>query len=169
MEDVPAIQEYFDDWEIVRFTGAPWPYPKDGARTNMENDTLPKIAAGEAIGWAITLPTEPKHNGFIGRIDYRFHEHETDRGFWLAREFQGNGYMTEAVMETQDYMFFEYGLETFTVRNAISNLASRRIKEKTGATYIKERAKPCSCHIDEPADIWEVTRENWAKIRGRKL
>lgn len=169
VDDILAIQEYFDNWAIVKYTGAPWPYPKDGAKTNMIEHTLPNIAAGKAIGWAITSPDVKRHDGFIGRIDYRFHEHEIDRGFWLAIPFQGKGYMTEAVIATQDYMFFEHGLDKFTVRNTQSNSKSYRIKEKTGATFMGKEQQSCSPHIDEPADLWEVTRENWAKIRGRSL
>lgn len=163
-----AIQEYFDDWEIIKNTQAPWPYPKDGAKTNMK-EVLKKVSEGKQIAWAIRLPSIKKHDGFIGRIDYRFSEKENDRGFWMARSFQGNGYMTEAVVATQDYVLLERGIESFTVRNTKSNKASYRIKEKTGAAYIKEEQKPCSTHINEPVDVWEVTRENWAKIRGHKI
>ena len=167
LDDVPAIQDYFNDWEMIKFTTAPWPYPLDSARENILS-VLSNIEQGKQVDWAITLPTEPRYNGFIGRVDYRFKEHYTDRGFWLARPFQNQGFMTEAIIATQDYMFFERKLETLRVRNNLSNIASRRIKEKTGGVRIGEEEAEFS-HLNEPLEVWEVTRENWAKIRGRKL
>lgn len=169
LSDAPAIQHYFDDWEIIKYTFAPWPFPKDGAKQNLVEKTLPSVRQGKSISWAITLPDEKKYNGFIGRIDYRFNEDGIDRGFWLALPFQGQGLMTEAVMTTQDYMFFDHGIERFIVGNDVSNVGSRRVKEKTGAVLLRTEDNKPGSHVDGKLEIWEVTRENWAKIRGREI
>lgn len=165
LDDAPALQKYFNEWEIIKYLHAPWPYPDDGAVSHLRDQTLPAMDKGKQIAWAITLK---KTEDFIGRIDYRFYEDkEPDRGFWIAIPFQGRGFMTEAVAASQDYIFYEYGLERFVVKNLQSNIGSRRVKEKTGAIFKKLQPKSCSHHLDEPTEIWEVTKESWEAARKK--
>jgi ribosomal-protein-alanine N-acetyltransferase len=163
LSDAPAIQKYFDNWEIIKFTQAPWPFPADGALTHTRDHVLPAVTAGKQISWAITL----KGTGeFIGRIDYRFHTHSVDRGFWMAQPFQGRGFMSEAVSVTQDYMFFDCELKEITTENAESNIASSRIAQKSGAVFV--RFDPPRGHLpNSRMEVWVIKKEDWAKIRGR--
>ncbi|MGH3631037.1 MAG: GNAT family N-acetyltransferase, partial [Sciscionella sp.] len=48
LEDAPAVQRQFPHWEIVRWLNpvVPWPYPRDGAETNIR-DCLQRRARGE--------------------------------------------------------------------------------------------------------------------------
>ena len=76
--------------------------------------------------------------------------------------------MTEAVEALQDFVFFELGVEKIVVTNAKFNAASRRIKEKTGAAYVGTAHSPHHGGGTE-SDLWEVTREAWAAVRGKTL
>ncbi len=164
--DTPAIQKYFDNWEIIKFLQAPWPYPQDGAITHIRDVTLPAVKAGEQISWAITMKQTEE---FIGRIDYRLKKEPPDRGFWLAIPFQGQGYMTEAIAATQDYIFKDYGLDYFIVKNLKSNTSSRRVKEKTGAIFTGLKKEPCTHHLEGPTEVWEVTKKSWEEARKKLL
>jgi RimJ/RimL family protein N-acetyltransferase len=116
------------------------------------------------MAWAIIEKAEDQ---FIGIMDYMTEDNGSgNRGFWLAGPWQGRGYMTEAVIAVQDYLFFELQLDRIVVKNAVDNPASRRIKEKTGARRLgtTQFAHRNGCSETE---IWEVTRESWAKLRGR--
>lgn len=165
LDDAPAIQKHFAHWEIIKFTQAPWPYPENGAEENMRDMTLPALKEGRQISWALTMPHSENANELIGRIDYRFQDGFTDRGFWIALHLQGQGLMKEAVIATQDYMFLECGLEQLTVKNSKSNAASHKLKEHLGGIYIGEEGN--CCHMDEPAEVWEVTKENWLAAREK--
>lgn len=143
----------------------PWPYPEDGAITFINEHIIPRVESGGGYFWAVTLKSHGDE--LIGLIDYRAEENATgNRGFWLAQEFQGQGIMTEAITAVQDFLFFDLGIDSLRAMNALDNPASRRVKEKTGARLIK--VVDCLHHSGETkAELWEVTQENWQKIRNR--
>lgn len=116
-----------------------------------------------AIHWSITLK---KSGEPIGVIGYRNLEgDEADRGFWLAKPHHGSGLMSEAVIATQDYMFFEYGIDRIIVRNVISNAASRRVKQKTAARLLRVDTDQGDHHLKEDVEIWEVSKSGWKSFR----
>lgn len=141
IDDAPAVQRHFNNWNIIRHLNAaiPWPYPDDGAATFIKDNVLPRMQTGKAFIWAITI----KENGdeAVGIVDFGGERpaHTENRGFWLAEPFHGRGYMTEAIAITQDFLFFEAGIESFRVTNAVTNAGSRGVKEKTGAIFFKKR------------------------------
>ena len=51
--------------------------------------------------------------------------------------------------------------------NAVENTASRRIKEKTGATYVGSIA---FAHLSGGTDseLWKLTREEWTAFRKKE-
>ena len=159
------MQKYFNNWNIVKYTRAPWPLPEDSAEKMTREKTLPAVEKGEQVTWVIVPKGEKEA---IGRIDYRFFNDPPDRGFWIAESYQGKGLMTEALKKTQDHVFFELKIDKVMVCNDKSNIASRRVKEKCGAVYLYERAD-CNNHLSNPEEVWEITRENWAKIRGKEI
>lgn len=162
MDDVPAIQKYFNDWDIIKYTRAIWPYNPEDTVDHVK-DTIYKNETGHHITWVITQKDQPE---MIGRIDYRYNENDIGRGFWLAKPHHKKGIMTEAIIATQNYMFFERNIERIIVDNDISNVGSRRIKEKTGATLLG--TKLCKdTHLKEEIQTWEVTKEAWTKIRNK--
>jgi RimJ/RimL family protein N-acetyltransferase len=116
--------------------------------------------------WAIT--ERGKEDQLIGIIEYMAEDAGGgNRGFWLGRPWHGRGYMTEAVCAVQDHLFFELGLERIVVGNATDNLASRRVKEKTGARFLGTAPFPHRNGCPD-TDTWEVTRQIWAQHRGRR-
>lgn len=166
LEDAPVLQGYFNDWEIIKnlSTVVPWPYPDNGTETFLRENALPRMERGEACVWAICLRDEGEAP--IGLIELEF---ETDpergnRGFWLARPYQRQGYMSEAVSAVNDFAFFECGLERLLVMNAYGNAESRRVKEKTGAVFLR-MGELAHNSGETRSEVWEVTRENWMKIR----
>lgn len=74
--------------------------------------------------------------------------------------------MTEAVIPVMDYAFDELGFERLISSNALGNIRSRRIKEKTGARFIRtEPAKFVNSAYTE-REVWELTKEEWLKFRA---
>jgi RimJ/RimL family protein N-acetyltransferase len=165
MDDAPSLQKHFNNWNIIRRIGvnAPWPYPEDGAESflKMQQEF---IRDGKVFLWTINLKDKP--NEAIGLIEFRFREEMDDnRGFWLSEDHWGHGYMSEAVEATQDWIFFELGKDKVIAKNAFDNVASRRVKEKTGARHIGQDVG--KYHEGEKAqDIWEITAESWRAYRN---
>tara|TARA_B100001989_G_scaffold235387_2_gene196572 strand:+ start:1874 stop:2434 length:561 start_codon:yes stop_codon:yes gene_type:complete len=165
LDDAPAIQKYFNNWDIIKYMNyrVPWPYPDDGAESFMHENILPRIAKGGLYVWAIT--EKGGDDELIGLIEFNQDDHSEDnRHFWLAQPFHGHGYMTEVVCAINDFVFEVLGLERYEVSNSIGNIASRRIKEKTGAVFLK--TVPCDFHSgDTISERWEVTKASWAEAK----
>ncbi len=125
--------EGFVDWEVVRYMNGsiPWPYPKDGVR-NFIKSVIPK--QGKTLWqWGIFLKEQP--NKLIGSIEIR--KSDTDnRGFWLAKPYWGQGYMSEASLAVTDYAFESLGFDVLKFTNSKVNIGSRRIKEKMGIRLV---------------------------------
>jgi ribosomal-protein-alanine N-acetyltransferase len=163
--DTPAIQRIFPQWEVVQYLNAevPWPYPDDGAATNMAQ-CLAKRAQGLQFYWAITL--KGGDDELRGRIDLWPDDGQRHdmRGFWLDPLLHGQGLMTEAAEAVTGYAFEVLAWPHLFLTNASENRASRRIKEKQGATLL----------LQEPwawvggtgvRDVWKLTREAWLARR----
>jgi RimJ/RimL family protein N-acetyltransferase len=162
--DAPAVQRIFPQWAVVKHLLAkvPWPYPDDGAATNMA-ECLEKRARGEALYWAITL--KGGDDELVGRIDLRpdAGDHEM-RGFWLDPRLSGQGLMTEAADAVTALAFEALGWPELWVTNAFSNVASRRIKQKQG--FERMQVTP-DRFVSGPDDkeVWRLTREAWLARR----
>jgi [ribosomal protein S5]-alanine N-acetyltransferase len=165
VSDADRIQQIFPHWEIVRHLASvvPWPYPADGALTYIRDIALPAMARGDEWHWTLRLKTDP--DLVIGCIGVK--KHETDnRGFWLALEWHGRGLMTEAADVITDYWFDVLNMPVLRVPKAIANIHSRRISEKQGMRVIaSEERDYVSGRL--PAEIWEVTADEWHTRRHR--
>lgn len=165
LNDAPAIQKHFNNWNIIKnlLDTVPWPYPDDGAEDYLKNIVIPQIEKGETYVWAIKTKEAPHE--LIGLIEYRHvTQRDDNRGFWMAEPYWNKGYMTEAVSAVNDFIFDTLKVEKITVCNFKGNEASRRVKEKTGAIFIGNCEKN---HHDGKiiSEMWEMTAENWQKFK----
>ena len=160
--DAPAIQRHFNNWNIIQNLASvvPWPYPDDGAESFIKLQ-LAKIAAGEAVyQWVLVLRSGDGQA--IGHIDFRprAEGRKGNRGFWLAEPWWNQGLMTEAITAVNDFAFFTLGLDSFHVCNVASNVASRRVKQKTGAEFVGTIELPHH-NGQTKSEKWIVTRDSW--------
>ena len=164
LTDAPAIQRHFNNWTIIRNLAAvvPWPYPDDGAETFVKLQ-LDKITAGEEIyQWVLVL--REGDGEAIGNIHFRPRvvSVKGNRGFWLAEPSWNHGLMSEAIAAVNDFAFGPLGLDQFTVCNVATNVASRRVKQKTGAEFIG--FIDVAHHNGETrSETWVVRRETWLR------
>ena len=166
LEDAEQVQPLFAQWEIVQHLNArvPWPYPSDGVRKFYLEQTLPAIERGDEWNWTIRLKTSPDQ--IIGDICL-VRGDENNRGFWLAPAFQNRGLMTEAVIAVNDFWFDVLGFPVLRVPKAVGNTASRRISEKTGMRIVATEDRDfVSGRL--PAEIWEITADEWHAFTGRR-
>ncbi len=162
--DVTDYAKHFVDYEVVRYlsTVVPWPLDGNSVREFLETQVMPEQGISRWM-WGLHLKEAP--SGVIGAIDLWREGRPAHRGFWLARKFWRQGLMTEAVEPVMDYAFDVLGFERLVFSNAVGNVASRRVKEKTGARFL--RIEPAR-HVDPSLtqrEIWELTREEWQRHR----
>lgn len=164
LADAAAIQRLFPHWEVVRFLDSrvPWPYPDDGALTYVRDIALPAIAAGREWHWLIRTADEPA-NG-IGSISL-FDQPGNNRGFWLAPQWQGKGYIREACEVINAYWFETLGRPVMQVPKAVGNHASRKVSQREGMRLVDTQHGD---FVSGPLlkEIWELTREEWLEKKA---
>ena len=165
--DAGQIQALFPHWDVVRLLNGivPWPYPPDGALTYIRDIALPAIARGDE--WIWTLRLKPDADQVIGSIGLKRSDEE-NRGFWLGLPWHGQGLMTEAADAATDFWFDVLKFPVLRVPKAAANAASRKISEKQGMRVIAvaERDYVSGRH---PAEIWEITADEWHARRRLKV
>jgi len=104
LEDAEQTQRLFPEWEIVRYLTArvPWPYPAGTALESYRDSILPAIERGDEWHWTLRLKAAPEQH--IGVVSL-YRDEWDSRGYWLGLPWQGQGYMTEAVLAATDYWF----------------------------------------------------------------
>ncbi|WP_445570727.1 GNAT family N-acetyltransferase [Pseudomonas sp. E102] len=159
LSDAPAIQRLFPHWEVVRYLDSrvPWPYPDDGALTYVRDQALPAVAAGREWHWMIRLAEDPTQR--IGSISL-YDQPGNNRGFWLAPQWQGKGYMREACAAINIYWFETLERPVMQVPKAVGNLASRRISEREGMRMVGTQQGDFVFGASLK-EVWEMTREEW--------
>lgn len=164
--DIPSWQRNFNDYEVIRYLSAavPWPYPENGVEDFLKKVILP-IQGNDRWLWGLFLKTNP--NEMIGGVDLWRQGRPEHRGFWLARKLWGQGLMTEAVAPIVEYAFTELGFEKLIFSNALGNLRSRRIKEKTGAQFLEVRPARFVDPQFTSHELWQLTKEDWQKSKTK--
>ncbi|WP_040262483.1 GNAT family N-acetyltransferase [Pseudomonas massiliensis] len=159
LEDAPAIQELFPQWEVVRYLDrrVPWPYPEDGALAYVRDIALPAMVAGREWHWMIRLSSEPER--VIGSISL-YEQQGNNRGFWLAPQWWGKGYMREACRAINAYWFETLARPVMRVPKAVANHASRKVSESEGMRLVGMQDGHFVCGPMR-VEIWEITRSEW--------
>jgi RimJ/RimL family protein N-acetyltransferase len=162
--DAEAWEQGFVDYEVIRHlsSAVPWPYPAGGVRDFLLEQVLPRQGKDRWV-WGLFLREAP--DALIGVVDLWRDGRPEHRGFWLARAHWGQGFMTEAVTAVNDHAFAALGFEVLVFANAVGNVASRRVKEKTGARL--REVSPAS-FVDPrytEHEVWELRKEDWLRFR----
>ncbi len=124
------------------------------------NEQAWKSGAGYTFTIEDKTTSEP-----LGRISIR-HQGGLlwDLGFWIHPLHQRQGFMTEATIALIDYGFLELGPSEIQAAHATWNVASRRVLERAGLSFIK--------HVPEgfqkngqwiEKDLHSITLQQWEK------
>ena len=160
LSDSENYEKHFARWEIVQYlcqNRVPWPYPKGGAKEHIK-----KILTRQGVDiwfWGLFLKDKPEE--LIGACEIRKKGLPGNRGFWLAQQHWKKGLMTEAQYPILNYAFKELGFKKLIFDNAVQNLGSKRIKEKTGCRFIELRPQNFVNPQFTESEIWELTKQDW--------
>ncbi|WP_293893244.1 GNAT family N-acetyltransferase [Flavobacterium sp.] len=123
-----------------------------------------KIVDNTGINWGITIKGESKIIGIIGHYKISPENHRAEIGYMSAPEFNGKGYMSEAIKAVVAYGFEQMNLHSIEAIIDPENIASERVLQKN--CFVKE------AHILENG-LWEgkfidtviysLLKRNWKK------
>lgn len=164
--DAQRIQSLISSWNVVRYlsNAIPWPYPENGAAEFLPSALL-RISNCEAYFWAI-LRKEAPDEGLIGVISIAPNQELGNRGFWLAERYWGQGFMTEASAAATDFAFDVLEMSELYLYGAVENVASHRLREKSGAEIVEALDVDYVCGR-LPSARWRLTPEAWRANRHR--
>lgn len=162
-----SYEKNFVDYEVVKMLayGVPWPYPKGGVAEYIKARMIPNQGK-DFWFWGIYLTENQEEQ--IGGVDLWRKGTPENRGFWLARRFWNQGLMTEAVEPVMNYAFEILGFEKLVFSNAVGNVGSRRVKEKTGARLVSTRPVKLVDPQYSEAENWELTKAEWKLHQTQK-
>lgn len=163
LTDGADYERHFIDYEVIRHLSreVPWPYPVGGAMTFIQG-ILPNQGL-DRWTWGLHRQDNP---GVIGVIDLWRAGRPEHRGFWLGRQFWGQGLMTEAVIRITDYAFDILEFEELILSNALGNGRSHNIKERTGADLIEVSPGSFVDPAYDRREIWRLTRDKWRRWKA---
>lgn len=152
------------DYEVIRHLArdVPWPYPAGGAAKFIRDRVLPGQGQNRWV-WGLHRREVP---GLIGAVDLWREGRPEHRGFWLGRQFWGQGLMTEAVIRITDYAFDVLEFEELIFANALGNERSHNIKERTGADLVEVRPGSFVDPAYDRREIWRLTRDKWRRWKA---
>lgn len=158
--DYPSYHKNINDYEVIKYLSSkvPWPYPENGVAFYMENVVAKDLGVDRWL-WGICLKEKPDE--VVGAVELWRNPCPENRGFWLARKYWGQGFMSEATDKVNEYAFNHLGFDKLILSNAVGNLASRRIKEKNGARLLNIREAQFVAKEFTHAETWELTKNDW--------
>jgi RimJ/RimL family protein N-acetyltransferase len=129
--DKSSYMRYLTNSEISKYTTRlPCPYKESDADLWLNEIEKQKDQHGKYINFAIR-----KDNnliGGIGFVDYELNSHKAELGYWLAKEFWGNGIISKSVQAFIPYVMKEFKLVRLEAFIFHPNIASQKALLKNG-------------------------------------
>ena len=135
-KDAAPFSSYRSDPEVAKYQG--WSTPFSIEQAVKFIDEMKSITPGRPGEWYQMVIELKSSCRMIG--DCAFHrlaqdDAQAEIGFTIAREFQGQGYGTEAATRLLEYLFSDLGLHRVRANCDPDNLASIRLLQKVGMRY----------------------------------
>jgi len=109
----------------------PHPYSEEQARQWIAG-FADLFAQGKVVVFGMTLKREASLAGTIGLRDIDAEHSQAELGFWVAVEYWGQGYATEAARAVIGFGFGQLGLNRIYAHHMVRNPASGRVLTKVG-------------------------------------
>lgn len=121
---------------------------------------------GTYADWGVFLKSEGRLIGTTGFADFDFENNTGEVGYVLNPAYQGNGYMSEAVLAVLSVAFDRIGLERVDLRIMEENKPSMRLACRLGFYFEKIGEEPLNVKgVDRIIHYYSLTKEKWGKIK----
>ncbi len=135
--DAGSLVKYLNDVEFYNQTcSIPKPYTLEDAKIFITAVLAYEEENGIQRDWAIRQSDGDLIGGIGLLYDYGFQSHRSSMGYWLAKPFWNQGWMTEIVQVFTDFIFEARPLIRLEAMVFEGNNASCRVLEKAG--FVKE-------------------------------
>ena len=148
--DAKVLALLANDYDIVKNTSRmPWPYAESDARAY-----IARSAEERALGTEFTFVIAEKGvDAPIGSIGLRLNNGTFEFGYWLGKDFWGQGYATEAAHRLLAFAFDALRADSVWAGYFFDNPASGRVLQKLGCRaagsvrrYSVARGQSVLCH-----------------------
>ncbi|WP_049888082.1 MULTISPECIES: GNAT family N-acetyltransferase [unclassified Natrinema] len=127
-EDIEFLQKQVNDPRIWRPIGRSRPMNREQEREFFETD----VCGDDTIVLLIVADSTPI--GTVGLHSFDWETQRAELGYWLAPDYHGEGYGSEAAGRIVAYAFDQLGLHRIEARVFERNDPSRRLLESVGFT-----------------------------------
>jgi len=135
IDDKVELTQLINDYDVVQWlSNMPFPYKPEDAEAFIER-SQEKILKQEIKTYLIF------HNKkMLGGIELRdFNKHSCELGYWLGKKYWGKGFATEAVGRLLELGFDELNLNEIYAAYKVGNKASKKVLEKSGFQFYREK------------------------------
>jgi ribosomal-protein-alanine N-acetyltransferase len=133
--DAGVLHRIYQSEGVLRYFPNPVPPPLEKVQRFIAGQQVhwEKYGYGD---WGVVPDGESEIIGWAG-LQFLPELDETEVGFLLDRPFWGKGYATEAALASLQFGFERFGLDHIIALVHPENLASRRVIEKCGMSYME--------------------------------
>ena len=163
-DDAPAVARLAGRREIADTTiSIPHPYSEEQARYWIA-ESAGLFAQGKSVVFGVQLKRGGNLAGGIGLRDIDTEHSLAELGFWVAVEYWGQGYATEAARAVIGFAFEQLGLNRVYAHHMVRNPASGRALAKLGMKVeglLRQRVRKWG--VFEDVVPLAVLREEWGQ------
>ena len=155
--DAARVQRLAGERAVAEATALiPHPYP-DGAAEAWIAGQARARSAGREYTYAVTLATDAV---LVGAIDLRPAERDGNLGYWIGRDYWGNGYATAAARAVIALAFSLLDLDVLAASHLARNAASGRVLEKCGLVPLRTERRDHR-GVEELFCVRAISRDAW--------
>ncbi len=167
ISDASEVQRMAGDRAVADTTSnIPHPY-EDGMAEEWINSHPQEFKDEKGCTFAITIKDTSQLAGAIGLKITQAHE-RAELGYWIGREYWGNGYCTEAAQSLIEYGFSILGINRIEATYMMRNPASGRVMQKLGMKHEGcLRSYVIKWDAFEDAGIYAILRGDWKKVNDK--
>ena len=129
-DDSSGLFRCYSDPEVMKFMGSP--LDCEDAITGILDDYADGFTGGYSLIWSIALKDTGDFAGTAGFEQFSFLDGKADIGFTLLKEYQGTGFMSEALKSILNFGFQELNLNRIQTTVVPENASSVKLLEKLG-------------------------------------
>ncbi|SMO63540.1 GNAT family N-acetyltransferase [Gracilimonas mengyeensis] len=137
-DDLPFIHEALSNHKVTRHYDVHFDTLEE---TQEQMDWYAKLMKENTGIWWKLIEKESKQKiGACGFNDWNHQEHSAEIGFWLLPEYQGHGWMSEALPGILQYGFGNMKLKKIMAEVERNNVKSSKLLQENGFKVIPERS-----------------------------
>lgn len=129
-DDYGAVFDFMQAREVTQFLLF-FGYPLNGSQLEGWLRDVINASPDSFAYWAIIHCESEKLIGILSLTIDRFH-HKAEMGYWIGRDFWGQGLATEAVRAAIEYAFNDLQLHRLELTIHVRNKASQNVAKKLG-------------------------------------